>query len=184
MGDSCLVEVKIKSYLNKCLLCLPMKNKHAGYLIVGISVLIGFMIYSFNFALKEIVGTACSYGESCPMWGTINLQTNISLGVMGFVIFVGLYFIFFSEEEKIRVRIKSKTIVKEDYQDVMNELNDDEKIIFDKILEAEGTIFQSDLVDKSKFVKVKVTRLLDRLEGKGLIERKRRGMTNIVILKH
>lgn len=161
-----------------------MKNKHAGYLIVGISVLIGFMIYSFNHALKEVVSTACSHGSSCPMWGTINLQTNISLGVMVFVAFVGLYFVFFSKEEKTGERIKAKKIVKEDYQNVIKELNDDEKLIFEKILEAEGTIFQSDLVDKSNLAKVKVTRLLDRLEGKGLIERKRRGMTNIVILKH
>jgi len=161
-----------------------MKNKHAGYLIVGISVLIGFIIYSFNHALKEVVSTACSHGSSCPMWGTINLQTNISLGLMVFVAFVGLYFIFFSKEEKTREHIKPKKIIKEDYQEVMKELSDDERLIFDKILEAEGTIFQSDLVDKSNLAKVKVTRLLDRLEGKALIERKRRGMTNIVILKH
>jgi len=161
-----------------------MKNKYVGYLIVGISVLIAFIIYSFTHALKEIVNTACSHGSSCPMWGTINLQTNISLGMMAFVAFVGLYFVFFSKEEKTREHVKSKKISKEDYQDVMKELNDDEKLIFEKILEAQGTIFQSDLVDKSNLAKVKVTRLLDRLEGKGLIERKRRGMTNIVILKH
>lgn len=64
------------------------------------------------------------------------------------------------------------------------ELKPDETLMFDKIIEAEGTIFQSELVEKTGFTKVKVTRLLDRLEGKGLIERKRRGMTNVVILKH
>ena len=31
--------------------------------------------------------------------------------------------------------------------------------------------------------KVKITRLLDKLEAKDLIERKRRGMNNIVVLK-
>ncbi|OIO63175.1 hypothetical protein COT48_00350 [Candidatus Woesearchaeota archaeon CG08_land_8_20_14_0_20_47_9] len=167
-----------------------MKNKHAGYLIVGISVLIGFIIYSFDHALKELVSTACSHGPSCPMWGTINLQTNISLGVMVFVGFIGLYFIFFSKEEivtkikTVKQQIEPKKITKQNYQKIMSDLSDDEKLIFEKILEAEGTIFQSDLVDKSNLAKVKVTRLLDRLEGKGLIERKRRGMTNIVILKH
>jgi len=161
-----------------------MKNKHAGYLIVGISVLIGFMIYSFNHALKEVVSTACSHGTSCPMWGTINLQTNISLGLMVFVAFVGLYFIFFSKEEKIREHIKPKKIIKEDYQEVMKELSDDERLIFDKILESEGTIFQSDLVEKTDFGKVKVSRILDKLEGRQLIERKRRGMTNVVVLKN
>ncbi|MBU1203872.1 MAG: MarR family transcriptional regulator [Nanoarchaeota archaeon] len=160
-----------------------MKNRYVGYLIVGIAVLMGFVIYSFNHALEEIVSTACSHGQSCPMWGTISLQTSISLGMMAFIAFVGLYFVFFSKEEK-REGIKIKKIVKEDYQDVMMELSNDEKLVFEKILESEGIIFQSDLVDKSNLQKVKITRLLDRLEGKGLIERKRRGMTNIVILKH
>lgn len=160
-----------------------MKNKYAGYLITGISVLIGFIIFSFNQALKKIVSTSCSHGTSCPMWGTINLQTNISLGVMVFVALVGVYFIFFSQEEKTGESIQPKKIARENYQNVINKLNEEERLILEKILEAEGTIFQSELVEKSAFAKAKVTRLLDKLEGRGLIERKRRGMTNVVILK-
>jgi len=53
-----------------------------------------------------------------------------------------------------------------------------------KIIESDGSIIQSDLVERTKFNKVKVTRILDRLEGMNLIERRRRGMTNIVMLKH
>ena len=44
-------------------------------------------------------------------------------------------------------------------------------------------MFQSSLVNETKLSKVKVTRILDRLEGKSLIERKRRGMSNVIILK-
>ena len=62
-------------------------------------------------------------------------------------------------------------------------LDKEEKVLVKAIELAEGTIFQSDLVEKSGFDKVKVTRILDRLEGKQIIERKRRGMTNVVILK-
>ncbi len=58
----------------------------------------------------------------------------------------------------------------------------DEKIIYDEISK-ERSIFQSTLVEKTGLSKVKVTRILDKLEGKGIIERKRRGMTNMVILK-
>ncbi|PIN91750.1 hypothetical protein COU61_01900 [Candidatus Pacearchaeota archaeon CG10_big_fil_rev_8_21_14_0_10_35_13] len=57
------------------------------------------------------------------------------------------------------------------------------EMICDEAIEGDGTLFQSDLVDKSGFDKVKVTRILDKLEGKGFIERKRRGMSNVVILK-
>ena len=162
-----------------------MENKHVGYLIVGIATLIAFIIFSFNQAMKEIVTTTCSHGTSCSMWGTIDLQTNISLGVMVFVALIGFYFIFFSDEKKHVVHHhKPKKINKENYQKDMAELGMDEKLILEKLLDAQGTIFQSDLVEQTKLTKVKVTRLLDRLEGQGLIERKRRGMTNVVVLKH
>jgi len=167
-----------------------MKNRIVGIIIICIAALMGFIIFSFNRALTNIVNTACTHGPSCPMWGTIDFQTNISIGIMIFVVIIGLYLIFFGKEEKIitktktiRPQIEPKKITKEYYQKILNKLNDDEKLVFDKIIESEGTIFQSDLVDKTKFTKVKVTRLLDKLEGKGLIERKRRGMTNVVILK-
>ena len=53
-----------------------------------------------------------------------------------------------------------------------------------KILqEQNGTIFQAELMEKLSTGKVGITRLLDKLEAKQLIERKRRGMNNIVILK-
>lgn len=110
---------------------------------------------------------------------------------MIFIVLIGLYLIFFGKEEKIITKIKTvkqqvepKKITKENYQKIMANLEDDEKRVLEKIIEAEGTIFQSDLVDKTELTKVKVTRILDKLEGKGLIERKRRGMTNVVILKH
>jgi uncharacterized membrane protein len=51
------------------------------------------------------------------------------------------------------------------------------------ILRENGSVYQSDIVRETKQSKVKITRILDQLEGKGLIERKRRGMTNIVVLK-
>ncbi|MBU2589847.1 MAG: MarR family transcriptional regulator [Nanoarchaeota archaeon] len=165
-----------------------MRNKIVGYLIVGISILLGFVIWMFNRALAEIVSTSCSHGSSCPMWGTIDFQTNIGLGVMVFIILIGIYLIFFGKEQKIvtkfvKEQIKDKQISKDNYKDIMNKLNNEEKSVFEKIIESEGSMFQSELVEKTDLTKVKVTRILDKLEGKHLIERRRRGMTNIVILK-
>lgn len=167
-----------------------MKNRIVGLIMIGVAVLLGFIIYSFNRALSNIVINACGHGSSCPMWGTINFQTNMGVGIMIFVILIGFYLIFFGKEEKvvtkfktIKQQIEPKKITNGNYQKIANGLRDDEKQIFEKIIESEGSIFQSDLVDKTGFPKVKVTRILDRLEGKGLVERKRRGMTNMVILK-
>ncbi|MFQ6127551.1 MAG: helix-turn-helix transcriptional regulator [Thermoplasmata archaeon] len=53
------------------------------------------------------------------------------------------------------------------------------------IFDAGGQILQKDLVDRGAFSKAKVTRLLDKLEHRGLIVRERRGSTNLVrVLKN
>jgi len=165
-----------------------MKNRVAGLVVISIALLIGFIIFSFNRALTEIVNTSCTHGSSCPMWGTIDFQTNIGIGIMAFVVLIGLYLVFFGKEEKsvqvIRQQIAPKEITKENYQRILKNLDKEEQVIFEKIIESQGTIFQSDLVEKSSFSKVKVSRILDKLEGAGLIERKRRGMTNVVVLKY
>ena len=159
-----------------------MKNKTVGYLIVGIALLIGFIILSFNRAMSNIVNVSCSHGSSCPMWGTIKFQTNVSLGIMVFVIIGGLYLVFKKEENVILK--ENKVIRKEDYRNILDNLDEDGKKVFEEVIESKGEIFQSKLVEKIGLNKVKITRILDKLEGKGLIERKRRGMTNVVILKH
>ena len=51
-----------------------------------------------------------------------------------------------------------------------------------KIIQENKTIFQAEIIEKTKLGKAKITRIIDRLEGKGFVERKRRGMTNIVVL--
>lgn len=168
-----------------------MKNRVVGFLILGIAVLLGYVIFSFNMAMVSIINSACSHGPECPMWGTIDFQTNVSVAIMGFVIIIGLYLVFFGREEKVvfkvkRVhqQIKPKEVSIDNYRKIMDGLGKDERLVFGKIVESKGTIFQSELVQKAGFNKVKVTRILDKLEGKGLLERKRRGMTNVVILRH
>ena len=53
-----------------------------------------------------------------------------------------------------------------------------------ELLRKEGNaMFQADLMEKMEMGKVKTTRLLDKLEAKQLVERKRRGMNNLVVIK-
>ena len=164
-----------------------MKNRTVGMLIVGIAIVIGFIIYMFNQALNTIVATECTHGLSCPMWGSIDFQTNVAMGLMAVVIGIGLYLIFFSKEEiivrRITERVDIKRPTKDAYGKVLKGLKSDEKLVLEKIIESEGSIFQSDLVEKTGLSKVKVSRIVDKLEGRGLVESKRRGITNVVLLK-
>lgn len=158
-----------------------MKNKNVGMLIIGISVVLATIVFLFNNALTKIVNTSCSHGTTCPMYGTINTQTYVAGALIAAILIIGIA-IMLSKEEK---QIVTKTIREKEAKrniDTSN-LNSDEKKLIGLIEYAKGSIFQSELTEKSGFDKVKVTRILDRLEGMHLIERRRRGMTNIVLLK-
>lgn len=157
-----------------------MENKIVGYLVMGFALLIAFIIYLFNRALTEIVNAACTHGPACPMWGTIEFHTNVSIVILAFVSLVGLYLILYGDKPVQLKHLFEQTPEKKPAK----ALGEDESKIFELVKKADGTIFQSELVETSGFTKVKVTRLLDKLEGQGLVERKRRGMTNVVVLTH
>lgn len=65
----------------------------------------------------------------------------------------------------------------------ISKLNEEEKKIYDLLNLHEGSMYQSDLIKETGFSKVYITRVLDKMESKKVLERKRRGMTNIVVLK-
>ena len=116
------------------------------------------------------------------MFDTIGVQTWISLSIAGLVFIIGLFLMFTKQPEKIVVhKIKEKE--KKKKLDLKN-LDKEEKKVISLLQEENGAIFQASLMEKMGIGKVKVTRLLDKLEAKQLIERKRRGMNNIVVLKN
>jgi hypothetical protein len=164
-----------------------MKNRNVGYLISGIAVMMAIIVLLFNNVIKENIGLTCSHGPTCAMYTDLNIQTGIGLIVVGVVLIIGLFLIFSKENEKIIVKTKK---VKDEVALAKNEeveknlklLSKEEKELY-KILSSEGSMFQADLVEKSQMGKVKVSRLLDSLESKNIIERKRRGMNNIVVVK-
>ncbi len=69
------------------------------------------------------------------------------------------------------------------YERVMQTLKEDEQKILQAVLDADGLIPQSDLVGLTGVSRSGVTRALDILESRGFIERRRRGMSNIIVLK-
>ena len=149
-----------------------MKNKYVGILILIIVVLFLLIIMSFNQALESIVNENCTHGDMCPMHTTLKTQKMISYSLLGLLAIVGTFIALFMREEK-----------KETPEPNYERLNDEEKNIVNIIKNNQGATYQSDLIKETNLTKVKMTRLLDKLEGKHVIERKRRGMTNIIVLK-
>lgn len=160
-----------------------MENKYVGYLLIGVSVLIVSIIYLFKITMTNFASASCTLqsGDYCPMYDTINQQTYLSLGIVGLLIIVGLILIFSKPQEKIIV--KTRTIEKKLQKKInTSDLKSEEKKVLE-LIQNNKAIFQADLIEKTGYGKAKMTRILDRLEGKGFVERKRRGMTNVVVLK-
>ncbi len=78
------------------------------------------------------------------------------------------------DEQARAMRLQETTMVKF--------LDEDERNLYTTIRERGGEMLQKDIVASGSFSKAKVTRLLDRLESKGVVVRERHGMTNKVRL--
>jgi hypothetical protein len=185
-----------------------MKNHHVGISIIAISIVFLFLVFSFNSTLETITNESCMHGESCPMYATLDIQKAISYSLIAILILVGVAITFFLKDKVAQVSKEQVTeVVKAAVEETVTTNNANnansqdlgltdakkqqilasvegvEQQIIQLIINCDGSIYQSDLTKELNLTKVKVTRLLDRLEGKGLIERKRRGMTNVVVLK-
>jgi len=157
-----------------------MENKNVGLLIIGIAVVMAVIVFLFNSVLKDSIGLTCSHGPSCEMYTNLNVQTWISLSIVAVVFIIGLVIMFNKPKEKIVI----KTIKEKKKKLDLSGLDKREKEVIDILQKENGAIFQSTLMEKLEIGKVGITRLLDKLEAKQLIERKRRGMNNIVVLRN
>ncbi len=166
-----------------------MKNKYVGLLIIGMALIFLFIIMSFNNALAAIVDEYCTHGTSCPMQTTMFTQKVISYSLVALISIVGIIVALFMKDEQTTIIKHEKNydlnnkLTEEEKTQKLNNLDDEERKVMDIVLRKEGSVYQSEIMKETDFSKVKITRLLDKLEGKNLIERKRRGMTNVVILK-
>ncbi|MBI2173395.1 MAG: MarR family transcriptional regulator [Candidatus Aenigmarchaeota archaeon] len=156
-----------------------MKNmtqrKQYGIILVAISVFLFFVITAFTLHIVQLnqylhqdcdlPANICPFNTSMPAESIIGYVIDVSLGIFG----IYLFLTGAKPEPKRQPETRS--------------LEPDEKKLLEMV-SSQGAIFQSELVEKSGMNKVKVTRILDRLEAKGFVERKRRGMTNVVMLRN
>ena len=117
------------------------------------------------------------------MYETITKQNYLAFTIIGILVIFGVILITTKPNEKIVVKKIKERIVAERKPVDYTKLNNEEKHLVKLLEEADGGIFQSDLEDKSGSGKVRLTRILDKLEGRQIVERKRRGMSNFVVLR-
>ena len=154
-----------------------------GLTILIMCVALAFLIYSFGQRIIEANAEGCACvaeGDFCPMGhNTAPVEVYVGYTVVILLGAVGGFLIFSSRQAEVREKEARR-----EWEKVLKTLNGDEKTVYETISSSDGVIFQSDLVEKVQWPKVKVSRVLDRLEARGLVERRRRGMSNIIILKN
>jgi hypothetical protein len=165
---------------------LAAYTRYLGIVLIILSIAVfvimfNFSNYTLNLIDQEHTGSCMNF-ETCPHIAVLN-QAYIGYGLSGMIFIIGLLMTIFGgykPEDKPKTTSSEK---KKGWEESAKTLTGDEKAVYEKIIASDGVIFQSELVEKSGFPKAKVSRVLDRLEASGLVERKRRGMANAIVLK-
>jgi hypothetical protein len=78
--------------------------------------------------------------------------------------------------------LRTEEVAREEYL-VLRLLTGDERTMFKAIMDSGAEALQKDLIVRTKMSNAKVSRLLDRLEAKGVVSKERYGSTNRVKIK-
>lgn len=111
------------------------------------------------------------------------LEKSISIFLLIFFIISiasGMVILIFSS---IRILKMFQKIEKNEIEINMDYLSDDEKFIINLIMKNGGQMLQNKIVNESGLTKVKVSRIITTLEAKGFIEKRRKGVTNEIVVK-
>ncbi|MCK4555460.1 MAG: MarR family transcriptional regulator [Candidatus Aenigmarchaeota archaeon] len=109
---------------------------------------------------------------------------DVIILVVASIIFAvsGMYLLFFDSVEKpVGELVLGER--KKKWEHIMKTLKNDQQKIYNAIIGSDGLISQSELTEKTGLSKTTISRALDLLESRGLVEKRRRGMSNIILLK-
>ncbi len=164
-------------------------KKKLGFVLVGFSLILLIILVlvkedldTRDAFLCEAISTSPELDmKSCPVHqSNTSWYMTLAFGLAFLMLASGLYLIFYAPTGETT----PTTMVRPSYRVIdASKLSEEEQKIYALLKEKEGSAYQSDLVKETGWSKVQVTRLLDKLESQGIVERKRRGMTNIVVLK-
>ncbi len=127
--------------------------------------------------LCEVVSKDPSFSmEDCPAHNDNTSWLIIAAFGVSFIVLVTGVYLLFVQEKQPEQKPEAREIDE-------SKLDEEEKRAYALLKGGSGSVYQTDIIKETGYSKVKVTRVLDRLESKGIIERRRRGMTNVIFLK-
>ncbi len=141
-------------------------------LLVIIGLFLSFtvvVIYSLFYIQNNYNIVSCGYKIPIQM---------IVIALVSLSVFVGALVAFIFSINRLKVR----TRIKKDLSLTLKFLEPDERKILSELIKNKGTLLQSDIVKNTGFGRVKVTRILKRLEDRGVVVRERFGKKNKIKL--
>jgi hypothetical protein len=147
------------------------KDQNLRNIIPAISLVIGFIfIVSLSiYFIKETYSQSCNCNISVPIIISILTSLGVFVGILTY------YFLsksFSKEKEKIFGNVEK----------TLDFLDKEEKEILIFLIKNKGELNQNNLSNITKIDSVKLHRRLLNLESKGIINKKKSGMTNKIIL--
>ena len=187
-----------------------METKKLGFLILGLSIVLGFVMFNFMGSLNaQGQQLHCNPTQECQQINSVLGVSHIAIGLLSFIFALGFYLLFFNKDEKAIIEryginnninsnnnnandnlINNNNLINNEYNIKNNNdkfslllrpLDDNERKVLIAIKEQEG-ITQSTLRYRADLSKAKVSQILMDFEKKNLIERKAKGKTYSVFL--
>ena len=139
-----------------------LKTNQIGLIVIALAVLLGVILYSFSTESIASSTQQCEAeltAEECPHQGYVPPQAF--LGTLFLLTLGGLGAFLSLQKEPTKISLKPKIYLKS--------LDNDEKAVYKKVLDSNGVMLQSEVIDKTGFSKVKVKRILDKLDAKNVL---------------
>ncbi len=164
-----------------------ISNKKLGLVLIILAVVLLILLVSVKFEddkrdayLCEAVAADPHMSmDQCPVHTdrTASWVLFLSFGITFLILAGGVYLVFGGSMPPLPAQEMGLPA------EALAKLDEEERRVYDLLLLHDGSLYQSDLIRETGMSKVRMTRLLDRMQGKKIVDRRRRGMTNIVVLR-
>jgi uncharacterized membrane protein len=168
-------------------------DKRVGFVFILIALIVGATAVADKMNTEQLITEYQNRTGTCFIGGTcLHAQTSMTFIILsvivGVIFVIGVLIIFLSiRDKKIHKEHKKEKEEERRKPEKRTErklsLTAEQKKIYDILLDSDGSMLQGELVEKSGLNKVTVSRILDKLEMQNIIERRRHGMSNIVVVK-
>lgn len=168
-----------------------METKKLGFLIVGMSIVLGFIMFSYMNQLNlQGQQLRCNPTQECQQVNSLLGTSHIAIGFLSFIFALGFYLLFFDrsaqevlqEDGAVQKAIEENAQIKSSKFDLLlRPLDENEKRVLIAIKEQNG-ITQATLRYRANLSKAKISQVLTDFEKKNLISRKAKGKTYQVFL--